>query len=304
MDILTYDQIDDTQMSELTLACFNHAYSREHVARMVAADSRLPDWGGELYACENGKILGTVGLLYPRMKTSEGTIRVGGIRNVCTRPSASRRGTARKLMEEAHRRMIDEGIPLSFLMTSRSLIAYDLYLKLSYRDVHVFPVAFKKVEPVKPKVEFIEDINAGYIRDLYTESIEGLNGLNVREEGFLKMASARGWPDNDNLRMAYEDDKPIGYVMYRKRRKQLDCGEVAAESTEKLMDILLTLEATADREYIVFYYINPKYYGLLRQLGYTISTDNWGRVMMKELTGEHEFSVKNGIFHVGIYETY
>ncbi len=302
MDILTYDQIDDAQMSELTLACFNHAYSREHIASMVAADSRLPDWGGELYACENGKILGTVGLLYPRMKTSEGTIRVGGIRNVCTRPSASRLGTARKLMEEAHRRMMEEGVRYSLLMTSRSLVAYDLYLKLGYKDVHVYPTTFKKVEPKEAKLEFREKEDPDYVKMLYSQSVDNLHGLTVREDDYWQMAKARGWPNNDDVKLAYQDDEKVGYAMYHKRRKQLDCGELATRDQNSLVDILGSLEAIADREFIVIYYVNPNYHELLEGMGYTINKDNWSRVMMKDLESD-SLEFKDD-FHVGYFETY
>ena len=303
MEILTYYEVDDQQMSELTLACFSHAYSREHVKKMVAADSRLPDWGGELYACENGKVLGTVGLLYPKLKTSEGVIKVGGIRNVCTRPSTSRKGTARKLMEEAHRRMVEEGVRYSLLMTSRSLIAYDLYLKLGYKDVHIYPTAFKKVEKKDAKVEFREEVDPMYVKELYRQSVSDLEGLTVREDDYWQMAEARGWPSNDNVEFAYLGDEKVGYAMYHKRRKQVDCGEIAAKDENSLRDILESLEATVDREFIVIYYVNPDHHKLLDQMGYTINNDNWGRVMMKDIGDENslEFDHK---FHVGCYETY
>ncbi len=302
MNIVTYEDIHDGDMSELTLACFDHTYSRAHVKGMMEADSRLPHWGGELYAVEDGRLMGTVGVLYPRLKTPHGVVRVGGIRNVCTRPSASRKGVARKLMEEAHHRMMEEGVPFSLLMTSGSLVAYELYRKLGYREIHSFPTALKKVSPVNTRLEFMGKPDPEYLRSLYMESVKELHGLVIREEDYWGMAEARGWPDNGNVITVYDGREPIGYVMYRNRRKQLDCGEIAGESVEALRDIICALEASARCEHIVFYYINPQHYPLLEEMGYTICSDNWGKVMLKEF-GDERWP-DDLIFHAGIYEAY
>lgn len=302
MEILTYDELDDVQLSELTLACFNHTYSREHVENMVSSDIRMPEWGGELYACEGDRILGTVGLLYTDIKTDDGIIKAGGIRNVCTRPSASRRGISHMLMDEAHRRMKEEGVKFSLLMTSAALVAYALYRQLGYEDVHTFPTAFKKISSRDTEIEFIKPPDPELVLRFYRKSVEGLNGLVVRNDDFWKMAEARGWPENEHVRLASEDGETVGYAMYNKRRKQIDCSEIAAKDEDTLRKMIRSLGSLSNCEHVVFYYVNPVYEPVLRELGYTVNRDNWGRMMVKELDGT-EFTVEEH-FHVGIYESY
>ncbi|MFW6040987.1 MAG: GNAT family N-acetyltransferase [Thermoplasmatota archaeon] len=181
MNIIHYDQVDDNEMSELTLTCFSHPYSKKHIEGMIKADSRVPEWGGELYAEKNGRLLGTVGILFPRAKKVDGSIeKVGGIRNVCSRPTASRKGVAKTLLVEAHKKLKKEEVRFSFLMTSKATVAHNLYKKLGYRDIFVYPEAFKKVEHKKSEVEFKKEEDPNYIRELYMKSMKDLNGLVVR----------------------------------------------------------------------------------------------------------------------------
>ncbi len=302
MKIVTYEEIDDIQMTELTLACFHHTYSKEHVDEMVKADKRIPDWGGELYAVDGDNVLGTVGMLYPRIKTKDGIETVGGIRNVCTRPSASRKGVARMLMEEAHERMEEKGLRFSFLMTSKSLVAYELYKKMGYRDTHRYPVAFKKTNKKTSSIEFREKEDPEYVRSLYKKSVKDLHGLIVREEDFWEMARARGWPDISKLKIAYLKGERIGYAMFNRRRKQMDCAELAVDERRYLPCLIEALEAEAEGVEIVFYYVNPNYKDVFSDKGYTLYDDTWSRIMVKEC--KEKLPLDEDLFNCGIFETF
>ncbi|MFO7990767.1 MAG: GNAT family N-acetyltransferase [Thermoplasmata archaeon] len=302
MKIVHYHDLDDIQMTELTLACFHHTYSKEHVKKMVEADKRIPDWGGELYAVDGDVVLGTVGLLYPRINTEEDLEIVGGIRNVCTRPSASRKGVARRLMEEAHKRMKEKGVRYSFLMTSKSLVAYDLYVKLGYRDIHRFPAAFKKTEKKSTEVKFEDEVEPDCVRSLYKESVENLQGLIVREDDYWGMAKARGWPDTSQLKTAYQDGEKIGYAMFNKRRKQMDCVELVAEVEENLTVLIQALESRAQGRDLAFYHVTPYLKSVLTKRGCHHYNDTWGRIMVKEW--KEKLPLDEDLFHCGIFETF
>jgi len=305
MEIVTYEEVDDIQMSELTLACFGHTYSREHVSNMIKNDSRIPDWGGELYAVEDGKVIGTVGMLYPKVRTEDGIQEVGGIRNVCTRASESRKGTARRLLDEAHKRMLDRGVRFSFLMTSKALVAYRFYENLGYRDIYHHPTAFKKAEKNESDIQLKKEKEPGYIRELHQENVEGLNGLVVREPDYWQAIQARGWPDNDKVRIAYEDNNKIGYALFSKKRKQLDCEELGAKDEGYLNKILAGLESKAGDHDVVIHNVNPNHEDVLKKRGYHIYDDKWDKVMVKDF--EDEQHVELDIlrpFHVSIYESY
>lgn len=298
MEISTYDQIDDEQMSEILLACFDHPYSREHIRGMVEADCRLPSWGGELYAVEGDTVLGTCGLLYPRARFGDRIKTVGGIRNVCVRNSASGSGVATRLLEEAHRRLREQGVEHVFLMTSRGLVAHSLYRRLGYEDVLVYPTAFKAVEKVESDIEFKGCDDYDMVRELYMESVQGTEGLVIREKDYHEMAEARGWPDNDNLHFAYDDGEFLGYAMYKEGRKSLVCFEMAG--VHGVEDIIVGMEKIAEGKHMVFKFVNPDHKDILERMGYCHSNDGWGVVMMRSFTE----TVLRGPIHNGIYESF
>ena len=305
MKIVHFDEVDESEMTELMLACFNHAYSKDHIKKMIRADRRMPKWGGELYAKENDKVLGCVGILYPRAKISGDVRKVGGIRNVCSRPSESRRGIIKRLMKRAHEIMREE-VEASFLMTSKSGVAYNLYQKLGYETIQVPPRAYKKVGARQSDVEFRDKVDPEYVRSLYMNSVKDLSGLVVREEDYRDMAKARGWPDNDEVKIAYKDGERIGYAMYESSRNSLSVKEFAAEKGN-LGVLLRGLESHSDKDYIVISYVNPSYKEFLQEEGYSWHDDLWYRVMVKGLSDDSDERIKaesKKNFHTGIYETF
>ncbi len=307
MKILHYDEIDDAQLTEMMLACFDHVYSREHIKQMINADSRLPQWGGELFAVEDGKAVGSVGVFYPRAKKTSGEkINVGGIRNVCARPSESKRGIITELMKRAHE-ILAEKVRFSFLMTSKSSVAYNLYRKLDYETVHVPPKAFKKCENRKTDIEFKNEEDPEYVRSVYMGSVEELTGLVLREKDFWGMAEARGWPENENLKIAYQNGERVGYAMMESSRNSLFVKEIGAEQDE-LFTLLKGLEGLCDKEQLVLSYVNPSYKDKILKTGFTWTDDLWYRVMIKDLEGETSDSLgsfgKGETFHTGVYEIY
>ncbi len=307
MEIVDYREISDSELTELSLACFEHTHTKERLNQMIKADRRLSDWGGELYAVEGDEVLGVVGLLYPKARTkNDEVIEVGGIRNVCSRPSASRSGVAKKLMEEAHD-ILKKKVEYSFLMTSASSVAHSLYQKLGYEDIYVPPKAFKKREDIGSDVRFEAEKDPGYVRSVYMRSIENLTGLVVREKCFWEMAKTRGWPENEDVKIAYKDGERIGYTMFDSSRNKLSVKEIGAEEGF-LPHILDGLESRAEKNHVVLSYVNPAYKEEIEKKGYRWTQDLWKRVMVKDLGGKNSKVLEKfdapGRFHMGVYESY
>ncbi|KXA90680.1 hypothetical protein AKJ61_00105 [candidate division MSBL1 archaeon SCGC-AAA259B11] len=309
MEILFYDEVEDWQMSELNLACFDHPYSREQVEERIDKDDRVPDWGGELYAKEGEKLLGCVGVIYPKVRTKEGVRKAAGIRNVCTRPSESGKGVAKHLLERLHDIIEERGVRYSLLLTSAFLIAHNLYMRMGYRDIHKPTVGYKKVEDGSSRVRFEKEKNFDYVHSAYSESVDGLYGLVEREEDFGRAAEVRGVPDNDLLRIAYdENDERIGYIRFAEKRKHLVCDEIAVEKPADLSRIFEALEGETDGRDIVVKFVNPNYRDFLENYGFRLFDDLWEVIMFKDLENDMEESLDRlGVgdrFHVGIYEGY
>lgn len=308
MKIVTDDEVTGQQRTELTLACFDYPWSRENVEEAKEVDPRVPDWGGDLYMKEGEKVLGMLKVIFPRARTKNGMEKVGGIGHVCTRPSASRRGVATRLFEEAEGIMKEKGIRFSFLNTSKSLVAHNLYTKLGYIDILAPPEAYKKIENGETKVEFKEVEDPDYIRSTYQKSVEGLTGLVEREEKFWDIAKAYRFPENENLKVAYENRNRIGYVMYEKKKNWILSSEVAAEEKEDVPRLLKALESKADKKFAVLNFLNPNYVDLIKNCGFNYHGDMWDQVMVKDFDEDVEETFdlfgKGKTFHKGIYESF
>lgn len=308
LKIVTYEEVEDWQMAELYFSCFEHTHSGERVRKRIEKDCRVPDWGGELYAVEGDKVLGTAALQFPRIKTTDGTMEIGGIRGVCTRPSESQRGVAEKLLKELHEIITGEGLKYSILLTWSHYVAYNLYLKLGYKDLFTPTVAYKKSENSESGIGLVREKDSEYIRSIYERNIEGLLGFTVRERDFLEAANAKGYPDVDDLGIFYERGERIGYALYKKGEYHLICNEVGAENTEDLKKILNFLESEAKGKHVVLDYINPKFKQILENLGFRFYKDRWKRIMIKNLErgseGRNKLPLSEEDFHPGIYEAY
>ncbi|KXA91470.1 hypothetical protein AKJ57_01185 [candidate division MSBL1 archaeon SCGC-AAA259A05] len=308
MKIVTHDEVGDHQRTELTLACFDYPYSGEIIKEITKVDPRVPNWGGDLYVKEGEKVLGMLKVLFPRARTKNGTEKVGGIGHVCTRPSASRRGVATRLFEEAERVMKEEGFRFSFLNTSKSLVAYNLYRKLGYRDILAPPKAYKKIEKGETRVEFKKVEGPDYIQSTYQKSVEGLTGLIAREDKFWNIAEVHGFPENENVKVAYEEGRKIGYVMYEKKKNWILCSEVAAKKKENVPQLLKALESKTNKKFVVLNFLNPNYTDLTKNCGFNYHGDMWKRVMVKDFEENFEETFdlfgQGETFHIGIYEYY
>ncbi len=101
---------------------------------IIEVDERLNGPVG-FCALKNSRLAGFVGVLDIPTKTLSGGQKVGGIWGVATNPAFARQGVFKALMTRSHECFKSKSYPFSFLFTSRTLIAYDFYKKLGYKDV-------------------------------------------------------------------------------------------------------------------------------------------------------------------------
>ncbi len=309
MKIVRYDDVEDWQMSELTLSCFGHPHSVERTEKEIRTDERLPEWGGKLFLKnEDEEVLGTASLLYPRARTVNGIEKVGGIKSVCSRPSKARKGVARKLLNELHDKMRKKSVNYSTLYTWKGFVAHNLYQDLGYRDLHKIPMAYKKVEDKSSPVRLESGKDSEFVKKLYEKSVDNLYGLTVREDSFWEVADVLGHPNNDHLHIAYEGGEKIGYALFKQRRNHMLCNEICAMEERDVSKILAAMEERSSTDYIVNKWVNPNYREIFEEYGYRYYDDNWGRVMVKNLDGSVEEALEAFNFgenvHVGYYEHY
>ncbi|MGB8656404.1 MAG: GNAT family N-acetyltransferase [Candidatus Zixiibacteriota bacterium] len=197
MKIITYRELEpkDEFMMLIDLAFF-WPMSPRNMEERIRTDVRLEHSPVGFCASEDGQLAGNVGVMDFPTKTVEGqTEIVGGLWCVATNPAFARRGIYRALMEEAHRYFQTQRYRFSFLRTSRTIIAYAIYLKLGYEEVQAlnrFPgvcKVFDKTEPAPGPGATCLDPKE--ISRVHRQFVEDKTGFVVRQEDFFQMLAGR-----------------------------------------------------------------------------------------------------------------
>lgn len=312
MKIKGYDEVDGQQVLELNLKTFGWFLSPIQVELIRSVDPRTPDYVA-LYAVEGEEVQSQVGVVTLNTKTAEGEERVGYIWGVATRPSSARRGHARKLIEEAHNRLLDEGIRYSFLGTGKSLVAYDLYRKFGYLDFTIFKRGFKSCEDKKlPEIELMTSVDSNIISDLFYESSKEYLGFVKRSKNFLEVRKAWSWFNYDLVGVFYENKDPIGYVIASKDNRILKLWEICCPNKQDLKRCVSILGKDLDVDHIVVNLVDR--FVIEEHLidsGFNIFNESWGIFMVKDLKGDKPvgyfqriYGISDKKFHMTIMDEY
>jgi GNAT superfamily N-acetyltransferase len=312
MKILGYDEVDGQQVLELNLKCFGWFLSPKQVEFIKRVDSRLPEYVA-IYAVEDDIVQSQVGVVTLDTRTSEGIEKVGYIWCVATRPSQARHGYATKLIEEAHNRLIDEGIRYSFLGTGKSMVAYDLYRKLGYNDFTIFKRGMMKCQDkgssgikLKPKADIETIVN------LFYEYSKDHLGFVKRPKNFLEVRKAWSWFQYDLVGIFYEDERPLGYMIASKENKILKLWELCCPAKEDLKRCLSVLGTKFHVDHIVINLVDRFVdEEQLIKSGFNIFDESWGILMAKDLKGKASakniqkiYGIDQNKFHMTIMDEY
>lgn len=134
-----------------------------------------------VYAVEDGQVMSAVWVLRLPFTDAEGAGTVGGIQGVVTRRDQSRRGLARMLLQEVHRREKASGCKHVMLWTGRGMVAHGLYESLGYQDVYTPELAVKACDraqrPTKYELRKVGESEAGILEKLHHEATSGRLGF-------------------------------------------------------------------------------------------------------------------------------
>jgi GNAT superfamily N-acetyltransferase len=312
MDVMSYKEVDGHQVIKLNLIAFGWFLSPAQVAQIQKVDPRVSDYYA-LYAVEDDIVQSQVGVVTLETQTTEGMEKVGYIWGVATRPSGTRKGYAGQLMEEAERRMLDEGIRYSFLGTGKSLVAYDLYRKLGYNDFTLFKRGFKKcVDHGFSEISLKTDMNTSIIPDLFYEYSEGHLGFVKRPRNFLEVRKAWSWFSYDTVGIFYKDETPIGYFIATKEDRLLKLWEICCPKKDDIIRCISVLESNLEIDHIMIDLVDRFVMeGQLRKAGFNLFNESWGILMVKDLEGKssvEEISDMYGLnenrFHMTVMDEY
>jgi GNAT superfamily N-acetyltransferase len=287
--ILTYRELrtkDD--LLPLMYLAFGWPFNYEEFEKTAQANPRLRDSPIGFCALKDGHVVGFVGVMDLITRNLKGEIeRAGGIWGVSTLPSHSRQGISTMLMNEAHAYFRDRGYSFSFLITSRSLIAYNFYQKLGYQEATRFPSAFKHVKRGKTIEKEKAKENLEKILRIYRDCFVEKSGFVVRDEDYLK--AAIGWEEAFHKVPEEAIFEDYAYVMFKDLGGSLCIDEIVAKNKDHAKDLITKIENGAKAIIYDRTVLDKSLLQLYESLGYTTQTSSYTALMVKPLQNYKSF---------------
>ena len=286
MRIASYDETDHDEVLAMNLQAFGWPITEAAVKRYLKHDKRWMDIVG-VYAIERGRTIGQVIPLKIRTRTSEGEETVGGIAGVTVVPGKARKGIATALMKAAHDILRDNGIRISFLLTTEFLVAYGMYRKLGYFDATSFSSAQKLVKVArKPKDMVLRPYRKKDWKRtdrIYRHGTRRLLGFVVRERAFLNKKIDTTPLTRENI-VFVQDEKAEGYVVFSPAEDLVTVREIVCSNGRSFNRIMALVEAEAAGKYVLSYLQTSRLARRrLERRGYTVDRTTWGRIMVAPL---------------------
>ncbi len=306
MQIKGYNELDPNDVLQLHSTCFFWFFRPSQVRRLLNEDPRVRDMFG-VYAVEDERVLGEVGTLTFPLETRSGTTDAGGIWGVATMPHSTRKGIARRLMEEAADRFREKGIRYSFLFTGRQLVAYDLYRKLDYQDLVPFRRGFKVCREAKEPalngrrmdpesthselegmtIDIVKPAGEANINGLFRINTEGLLGCVHRPDRFVEIRNLWEWKKIGFAALLGENGNQWGYILGTREGDVIGIDEVSVPNPGRIPDAVRLLEHHFDPEHIWFnWQSRMSNVEAFSSYGFDHVENSYGYLMVKDLEGD------------------
>jgi GNAT superfamily N-acetyltransferase len=278
---------------------------------------RHADYVG-LCAVERERIVSSVVVHRFPFRTRERNCICSGLGAVATLPAFTRRGLARRLIEEVHRRERESGSPFVLLYTGRSIVAHALYESLGYRDVLLFPRAVRWVPKHKRTLprgwrwrratlddrQAIEELRKDLGRARLGFTREGVEWWPGPEKWFA--SGPESW-------FVLERDRSIcAYANLRTEGQLRACHEGMARTTLARRYLLSSLESEASGGWLLLG--SPLIYELRQAPGiraYILAQGSHSVLMAKSLDGflrpsdlAHELGTDRPDFLIGVADSF
>jgi ribosomal protein S18 acetylase RimI-like enzyme len=255
--------------------------------RDIEADPRLEHSSIGYAAIERGSVIGFVGVMDMVSRSLDGSeVKVGGIWDVATHPSHTRKGVATVLMQKAHESFQEEDCWFSLLTSGRADIAYSFYRKLGYEEVLTFPSAYKIIKPTKKPIVSgrKRKLDWNRILEIYRQVTEDRTGLVIRSRKYMKMLEQRS---------IIQSDKTIqtgkGYALLKEKEGKVSIKEITAPTKEETIRLVRRVEEKALKTVIDRAVLSDRTLDAYRSEGYMTLTQSYGVLMAKPLTKSTTF---------------
>ena len=271
--------------------------------KIINLDIRLKNSPVGFCALEDGKLAGFVGVLDIPTKTISGKEEmVGGIWCVATNPNFAKRGICKILMERAHQYFKEKNYPFSFLQTSRTLIAYAIYVKMEYIEIEKinrYPEAYKVFQKDKAETKADAKLDPETIRVIYQEFVKKKTGFVIRQNDFLKMFAER---NRFEEKKSFQDKN--GYVLASSSRNVVTVQEFISWDEQTYHKLLDQIESIAQGGVIDRMITHERLLEIYRSRGYCIEQGDHGVFMVKKLADMDFVEAYGEAFHIGVLDLF
>ena len=248
----------------------------------------------QLFQVVHGVPLARVSSVRLAFRTGSGTQTVCGVADVVTRPDATRRGYARSLLRETHRRARKGGVRWSFLWTRRSWGAHRAYELEGYRDVFSIPIAYRQVPPASPRAsprrEFTfrkaRSNDAGRLEGLLRRSTAARVGFVPREAGLFATRFRIRFRRPEDFWILSRHRAVVGYAHLTKDEFDVACREAIVADERAGAAMIEALERVAEGRWLSYTMTTfaPDHREALTDRGYLFLDRTHGVLMAAPLT--------------------
>ncbi len=299
MKIFEYNDLDPFQVMNLILLALDFPLTPEHAAHIRRSDPR-PFPCLAVCAVENDVVIGHVGVFRLPMITTGGREDLGGVWAVSTHPQHAGRGVASRLLEEAHARMRAAGMRFSTLGTSRAGVAYGLYQKHGYEDMHVWGTALAHWEtahqPTRLRAEPAGSGGYDFAERVFTSVASDYLGFAWRHTPFARL---RDQVKMDDIHLLWENDQPVGYALADVKQSILYVSDLLLRKGVNPAEAVAALASRMKTDFIQVKVSRPVEITRLRQAGYQVAHPDWSAFMVKPLVPEVTVEDARRLFGIG-----
>ncbi|MEA2089136.1 MAG: GNAT family N-acetyltransferase [Thermoproteota archaeon] len=284
MEIITYPELESkNELFALMEQALWWPLNPTEFEKVIKVDPRLQDSPIGFAATENHRLIGFVGVMNLATRTLDGSKeKAGGIWGVATHPAYTRKGIATVLMQKAHQQFQEKRFRFSFLNTGRTNIAYRFYQKLGYREILVYPSAYKLVKkPKKPagKAEKKTKPDWNRILEIHQQATKNRTGLVIRNLQYMKTF---GISKTIQPQKTIQTEK--GYVLLKEDEGNLRVKEINVLTREETSELLKRIEEKATKTIIDRAVLNSQTLNVYQSRGYVVLKESYEVLMTKPLT--------------------
>jgi predicted acetyltransferase len=291
LKVVTYDEIEPEDAMLIDEVCFRVPTPPDKVKMIRRLDKRCPDYYGVYAKDDDGNAVSQVVVLHIDTQTREGREKVAGIQAVATLPGHLRRGMSTELMRRVHELLREQGIRISFLLTSSSLVAHGMFAKIGYTTLATFDRGYKRIrkEPEKQQRVQLRKFDsrvASRLDELFSSQTRDRLGFIHRQDGFMAMLVKTNQATPEKLKFAYMGGKVVGYTSIQEEASVVNMDELVGIDDPTRSSILDQVERQPHALWAHCYGLcDARLSQLYRSKGYRLHEPCFGRVMVASVDG-------------------